>query len=244
MSAVQDHYDQLLGPVYAWMVGGIEPAIERGASELENLGVTPQGSGVAIDLGAGFGMHTIPLARLGFNVLAIDSCADLLGVLRDRVREEALPIEAVQDDLRSFQSHLPGGPELALCMNDTLTHLPDQSSLEALIKAVSAELSTGGRFVMTLRDYSTPLTGTQRFIPVRSDENRILTCFLEYGDSHVMVHDILYEWDGGQWSMNVSAYPKLRIAPDWLVATLEENGFAVERGDGPGGMVRFVAKRL
>jgi hypothetical protein len=29
----------------------------------------------------------------------------------------------------------------------------------------------------------------QRFIPVRADEVRILTCFLEYHAAHVTVHD-------------------------------------------------------
>ena len=244
MASVQEHYDQHLGPVYAWMVGGVEPAIERGAAEMENLGTGPSETGFAVDLGAGFGMHAIPLARQGFNVLALDSCANLLEELRSHAQQESLPVEIVQDDLRSFQSHLPGKPELVLCMHDTLTHLPDAASVETLIQAVAAEIAPGGRFILTLRDYSTALTGVQRFIPVRSDASRILTCFLEYAESHVQVHDILHEWDGSAWSMGVSAYPKLRISPEWLVATLEQNGFAVEQGAGPGGMVRFAATRL
>lgn len=67
--------------------------------------------------------------------------------------------------------------------------------------------------VISLRDYSTQLTAEQRFIPVRSDENRNLTCFLEYRESHVTVYDILHERDGSRWNLKVSKYNKLRISP-------------------------------
>jgi hypothetical protein len=39
---------------------------------------------------------------------------------------------------------------------------------------------------------SVPLIGEQRLIPVRNDETRILTCFLEYEPEAVLVHDILH----------------------------------------------------
>src|SRR5690606_7369529 len=72
MAAVKAHYDGHLGPVYAWMVGGTALALERGEAELEALGVHPSKTGVAVDLGAGFGMHSVPLARRGYEVVAID----------------------------------------------------------------------------------------------------------------------------------------------------------------------------
>jgi len=87
MAAVTEHYATHLGPVYAWMAGGVEAAIARGAKEIETLGLLPRLTGQAVDLGAGFGMHSIPLARRGFSVLAIDSCGELLQTLR----QEAAP---------------------------------------------------------------------------------------------------------------------------------------------------------
>lgn len=47
--------------------------------------------------------------------------------------------------------------------------------------------------LLSFRDYSVPLQDEKRFIPVRSDEGRILTCFLEYSEDSVLVHDILHE---------------------------------------------------
>lgn len=242
MASVQDHYDRHLGPVYIWMAGGFNNAVERGAAELEDISLTPSGSGVAVDLGAGFGMHSIPLANRTYNVLAVDSCIALIDELN--AHKGGLPIRTVHDDLMSFRRYLSEKPELILCMGDTLTHLTDMKSVEQLIMDISNVLHPGGRFIASFRDYTVPLKAEQRFIPVRNDDNRILTCFLEYADSFVTVHDILHEREKFTWRMNVSSYIKQRISPEWFMNCLGSNGFSVRHEPGMSGMIRFIAHRV
>jgi len=239
MAAVTEHYATHLGPVYAWMAGGVEAAIARGAKEIETLELLPRLTGQAVDLGAGFGMHSIPLARRGFSVLAIDSCGELLQTLRQEAGD--LPIRTVEGDLLAFGRHLDGLSEIVLCMGDTLTHLPDFATVNALFDSAARQLCAGGKLVLTFRDYSTPLRGEQRFIPVRSDAGRILTCVLEYEDQHVVVQDLLHEFDGTVWRQRVSSYRKLRIEPSMVVAALESLGFTVQRSAGVAGMICLVA---
>jgi len=239
MAAVTEHYATHLGPVYAWMAGGVEAAIARGAKEIETLELLPRLTGQAVDLGAGFGMHSIPLARRGFSVLAIDSCGELLQTLRQEAGD--LPIRTVEGDLLAFGRHLDGLSEIVLCMGDTLTHLPDFATVNALFDSAARQLCAGGKLVLTFRDYSTPLRGEQRFIPVRSDAGRILTCVLEYEDQHVVVQDLLHEFDGTVWRQRVSSYRKLRIEPSMVVAALESLGFTVQRSAGGAGMICLVA---
>ena len=239
MSSVTEHYATHLGPVYAWMAGGVDAAVARGAKEIEALGLVPRLTGHAVDLGAGFGMHSIPLARRGFTVLAIDTCGELLQTLRQAAGD--LPIRTVEGNLLAFGRHVDGLSELILCMGDTLTHLPDFATVEALFNSAAQQLCAGGKLVLTFRDYSTPLRGEQRFIPVRSDAGRILTCVLEYEDEHVLVQDLLHELDGTTWRQRVSSYRKLRIDPARAVAMLESSGFTVQRSAGAAGMVCLVA---
>ena len=241
MESVQAHYEQHLGPVYAWMAGGIEAALARGAAEIAELAADCPAGAPVVDLGAGFGMHALPLAERNFDVLAIDSSAVLLEELRSQRQD--LPIAVVRGDLQSYRAHLRGRPGLVLCMGDTITHLPDFETVERLVADVAEDLAIGGRLVVTFRDYTVALSGAQRFIPVRSDATRILVCFLEYGESRVIVHDLLHEWDGREWRQSVSAYPKLRLSPDWLADVMRRHGLAVERSAGPAGMVRLVARR-
>jgi hypothetical protein len=243
MADVQDHYDGHLGPIYAWMVGGVDAALRRGADELADLGLAagPAGAGWAVDLGAGFGMHAIPLADHGYEVLAIDTCAALLETLADR--RGPRPIRTVHDDLLAWRRHLPTPAQLVLCMNDTLTHLPGPAAVERLLDDLAAGLASGGRFVASFRDYTIAREGPARFIPVRSDASRILTCFLEYGPTHVTVHDLLHEREGAGWRQRVSAYRKLRLAPTWLVGQLAARGLAAEVAEAPAGMVRVTARQ-
>jgi len=239
MTAVVEHYASHLAPVYLWMVGGIDAAMKRGQSEMDAICPNPSKGLPAVDLGAGFGMHAIPLARLGYSVIAIDSSHLLLGVLRSHV--DALPVQPIEEDLLSFRKHLKAKADLILCMGDTLTHLPNRQAVEELLADIAESLKAGGTFVSTFRDYTVALLGTARFIPVRSDTDRILTCFLEYLAETVIVHDILYERNGTVWQQRVSAYQKLRLSTEWITNALRTTGFSVRVEQGLSGMVRVVA---
>jgi hypothetical protein len=242
MATVAEHYARHLGPIYVWMAGGSEAALRAGAAELEALRLPLTEGGVAIDLGAGFGMHSIALARQGVRVTAIDTSVELLRALLELGGH--LPIQAVNDDLLAFHTHIKEAPSAILCMGDTITHLPDFSAVESLVARVSVELPLGGTFVVSFRDYSVPLIRDQRFVSVRSDDTRILTCFLEYEPETVLVHDILHQRTTEGWQTRVSHYRKLRLPPERLIARLHSNGFTVRREAGTKGLIRLVAQRV
>jgi 2-polyprenyl-3-methyl-5-hydroxy-6-metoxy-1,4-benzoquinol methylase len=242
MSTAAEHYERHLGPIYVWMAGGAEAALQAGSAEIEALNLPAVRGDIVFDLGAGFGMHCIPLARRGARVTAIDTSAGLLRTLTEL--SGGLPIQAVNDDLLSFQSHITEAPSAILCMGDTITHLPDFGAVERLVERASAELPPGGMLAVSFRDYSVPLTGEQRFIPVRSDETRILTCFLEYLPDAVLVHDILHERTSEGWQTRVSHYRKLRLSPERLIDCLQSSGFKVRREAGMRGMLRLVAQSV
>ena len=239
MATVADHYKTHLAPVYLWMAGGFDAAVSRGEAEIEATCPNLSSGITAVDLGAGFGMHTIPLARRGCSVVAVDTSFILLEELREHA--EALPVRVVEDDLLSFQRHLNSKANLVLCMGDTLTHLPELASVEKLFSHAAESLHSGGTFITTFRDYTSPIVGQGRFIPVKSDTNHILTCFLEYESDYVNVHDVLHERNGSTWQLRVSAYRKLRLSPEWVSAALQASGFSVRVEPGLGGMVRVVA---
>jgi len=242
MATVNEHYETHLGPLYSWMAGGVDASIDRAASELDELAVKGGLGDVAVDLGCGFGMYAIPLARRGFSVLAIDSCAALLGQLQSA--RGALPVRTVQGDLLEFRRHLSAPAALVMCMGDTITHLGDVLSVARLINEVAHSLTPNGCFVISLRNYCGGRAGEKRSIPVRNDDDRALTCFLEYGDSTVTVHDILYEREASLWRRRASSYEKLRLSPQFLIDLLQAEGLSVRQEAGLAGMVRMVARRV
>jgi SAM-dependent methyltransferase len=241
MTSIAEHYERHLAPVYSWLMGGIDDALARGQEELAEIGLISGSGKYAVDLGAGFGMHAIPLARAGWGVLAIDMSAHLLSELREHV--EARHVVTARDDLLNFPPYLTGRPDAVLCLGDTLTHLPTATAVQMLVSLVAQHLAAGGRFVVTFRDYSQALEGPERFILVKSDDSRLFTCFLEYNEDVVRVHDVLHQRTEGSWQMRVSAYQKLRLAPEWVQRELERCGFVVQLEGGFSGLVRIVAIR-
>src|SRR5271156_672809 len=144
MSSVTQHYENHLAPIYLWMAGGMDAAIARGQAEVEAACPRLSKNCVAIDLGAGFGMHAIPLANIGYSVLAIDSSEILLDLMRSQ--SGARSIRTIRDDLICFKRYVEAPVALIVCMGDTLTHLPERKSIETLFADVANALETGGTF--------------------------------------------------------------------------------------------------
>jgi cyclopropane fatty-acyl-phospholipid synthase-like methyltransferase len=240
MSTVLQHYASHLGPIYLWMAGGYERAIEIGRSDLKALGVDVCAGMNVLDLGAGFGMHAIPLAQAGCSVTAVDSSALLLQELTQR--SHGLSIRVAEGDLLDCRHYVDAPQSLVLCMGDTLTHIQSHDEVTTLFDEVSKTLEKDGVFALTYRNYMTPASGAGRFIPVRSDDTRIHTCFLEEGPTHMDVHDIVHERNGDAWRMQVSSYKKLRLDPEWVLDALRKAGLTPKASPGPRGMIQVVAR--
>jgi hypothetical protein len=138
---------------------------------------------------------------------------------------------------------LSGPASVAVCMGDTLTHLSSRAAVQKLFADVHARLAPGGTLVLTYRDLTPELTGLHRFLPVRSDDTRIMTCFLEYNSrDFVTVHDLIYVWEDGGWKLNNSCYEKLRLSQEWVSAALQEAGLTVTQ-EGPAGRLLLAAAK-
>jgi SAM-dependent methyltransferase len=245
MSSVAEHYDRLLSKHYSWMVGtshGEKVAEQKALLEPELKGIPSRR--LAVDLGCGPGFQSVALAGLGFSrVIAIDTSAGLLCELR--THSANLPIEVRHDDILNLSQCV--SREVAcviVCMGDTITHLPTLDDVSKLFECVAAALAPGGIFVLTWRDLTPELHGVDRFIPVRSDDNTIFTCFLEYPTPEIVqVHDLVYTREGTGWTLNKSSYPKLRLTAEVLSEQLAASGLLVDASGAAGRLSKITARK-
>lgn len=122
-------------------------------------------------------------------------------------------------------------------MADTLTHLSDKPAVESLIQKVATMLAPNGRFITTMRDYSVERTDPGRFIPVRFDDDHLLTCVLEYQQDIVVVSDLLHKRSATRWTHKAGSYKKLRLSPSWVMEVMEKHRLKVSSEQGPSGMI-------
>jgi 2-polyprenyl-3-methyl-5-hydroxy-6-metoxy-1,4-benzoquinol methylase len=240
--SVMAHYDRHLADFYSWMIGDFATAQSSQQTFLLHHGVTPNSSKVAIDLGAGHGLQSVSLAKIGFDVVAVDFNHQLLQELRER--SVNLTVKIVENDILEFLENTDLHAEVVVCMGDTLTHLTSYDDVEKLIILTAERLTSGGKLVLSFRDLTNELKGDQRFISVRSDENKMLTCFLEYFSEHVMVHDILHTKKDNRWEQSISSYPKLRIDEATVTTLLKKNGFRISSTEVINRMIYIIAEKL
>jgi 2-polyprenyl-3-methyl-5-hydroxy-6-metoxy-1,4-benzoquinol methylase len=241
MATVKEHYDLVLSDVYSWMLGGFDSGIERNAAFFKKHEISPVGSGIAVDLGAGCGFQSIPLAKIGFSTIAIDIDGKLLNELKNN--SGTLAVKIVQDDLINFDKYLHNEAELIVCMTDTILHLESKDNVLSLFNKVVSSLGPGGKFIITFRDLSSELSELDRFIPVKSDENLIFTCFLEYEAATVKVHDLIYKKNIDKWILKKSFYRKLRLSKDWVYGQLSKIGFNHVESTVDHGFVTVIATK-
>lgn len=237
-TTVKEHYENHLGHFYSWMTGDFRTRADEFKNFLIGNEIQTTEEKIAIDIGAGHGIQSIPLAEQGFKVLSIDFCQPLLDELQ--LNAKGLNISAIKDDIRKVSSFTEK-PELIICCGDTLTHLNNKQEIETLINDIAQSLMDKGKTILSFRDYSTPLTGTSRFIPVKSDDSRILTCFLDYEREYVNVTDLLYEKTEEGWQQKVSTYKKVRLLAEDVIRFLSVNGLTIEYNQAIKGMITIIA---
>ncbi len=238
---VKEHYDNHLGNFYSWYTGDFNENKAAFRAFCTENDIRPSASRIAFDLGAGNGIQTIALAELGFQVKAIDFNEQLISELNARIGDH--PVRIYNDDIRFVRKYSILQPELIVCCGDTLTHLDSVLEIGDFIKDVCDILIANGKVIFTFRDYSNELEDTARFIPVKSDAKRILTCFLEYFPDKIRVTDLLHEFENDRWVQKAGSYYKTRIGMDKVLSLLQENGFRIILSNIKKGVITIIGQK-
>ncbi len=238
----KEHYEKHLAEFYSWMMGDLKTKSTEFESLLASHSIKPANNAVAIDLGAGNVIQSFALKNLGYDVTAIDFNEQLLNELRSNPQATDIKTELADITNVSEFEHLQ--PELIVCCGDTLPHLDSKGQIEKLISDSSKILTIGGYLILTFRDYTNELTDQQRFIPVKSSNDRILTCILEYQVDKVSITDLLNEKIDGRWIQKVSTYEKVRIQPSEICQMLQRNEMVIKVDEHIHRMHTIIAQKL
>lgn len=105
-----------------------------------------------LEFGCGTGNMTIPLAKLGFDVTAVDLSDDMLTVADEKVMQAGLDnVRLFKGDMSNFQ--IDETFDAVMCCCDSFNYLPDMTAVENFIMCSIDALNPGG---MLMFDMNTP----------------------------------------------------------------------------------------
>ncbi len=115
------------------------------AGRLAEYGIT---DGLVLDLGCGTGTMTELLAARGFDMIGVDSSADMLEAALEKRAASGRDILYLQQDMRELE--LYGTVRAVVCLCDAINYLLDTRDLETVFRLVNNYLDPGGIFIFDL----------------------------------------------------------------------------------------------
>lgn len=123
---------------------------KRTADVLFYVELAQELGGRVLEYGAGNGRITLPMARLGRQVTAVDLSASMLADLRERLRHEPADVASRVTVRRGDMRKLRLGERfrVVLCPFNTFLHLYERTDVEAFLARVHEHLAPGGELVL------------------------------------------------------------------------------------------------
>lgn len=108
----------------------------------------PSPSARALDIGAGTGRNSLPLARLGYEVDAVDMTPGFVSALRDAATEQRLSINAIEGDVYDAALGLRDAAYSLIVASEVVSsHVRDVSELREFFELAARKLAPSGKLV-------------------------------------------------------------------------------------------------
>lgn len=177
--------------------------------------------GPILDLGCGFGRHSIALAKRGLSVLGVDPSATMIGEAKRRAATSGVSV-----DLQVQGAEAVGGDRrfaMAICLftsfgqRNPLAATPTGASTRGLLAATRGVLEEGAPLVIEVPEYERSL----EFL-AREEQLGPMRVTRKIDDEGLVTE--VFDGPDGVFHLGYQAFRS-----DDLVLFLEERGFAVEQ---------------
>ena len=118
-----------------------------------------------LDCACGIGTQAIGLAALGYSVTASDISRGELEEARQRAANNQVDIQFEWADFCTLSKTFSRQFDIVICMDNALPHMLTRQDLKAAIGSITGQMTAGGIFVASIRDYDALLKDKPAYSP-------------------------------------------------------------------------------
>ena len=157
-------YDDLASS-YHLIFENWDRAVARQGVVLSALLPSPSEAGMVLDCACGIGTQAFALARAGYAVEGTDLSALAIERARREGAERGLQVVFREDDMRLLKTSDKGQYGAVLALDNALPHLDNDNDILKALSAMRERLKSGGRLLISLRDYAPLLEQRPNMMP-------------------------------------------------------------------------------
>jgi glycine/sarcosine N-methyltransferase len=115
---------------------------------------SPEEAGPILDAACGIGTQSLALAALGYAVEGSDISAAEIARAKREAASRGLECSFRVDDMRTLKTASAGRYGAVMAMDNALPHLDSDAEILATFAAMRSTLRTGGKMLVSVRDYA------------------------------------------------------------------------------------------
>ncbi|MBQ8884105.1 MAG: class I SAM-dependent methyltransferase [Oscillospiraceae bacterium] len=182
--------------------------------------------GILLDLACGTGTLCEKMAKMGYDVVGVDTSQEMLSVALDKKYDSGLPIQYLCQDMRKIDMF--GTIDVTVCTLDSINHLACKEDVFETFKKVSLFAEPDGLFIF---DVNTPykhkfVLADNTFVFENDEVYCVWQNFLN-DDNSVDISLDLFEKDGESYFRASESFSEISIPLDEIKNMLCESGFEV-----------------
>ncbi len=193
----------------------------------------------AVDAGSGSGFHSLLLASLGVQVIAIDISEKMLELLHEHGRQMGLRIRGIQSSFRSLPAAVHEQFDSLFCMGNSLPHLLTKTELRDSLTSFAEVIRPGGVIFLQNLNYDRILAQRTIVQSVKESGGITFVRYYEYRKETIRFHILKLKRENSGITHELNSVELRPILQEDLLQLLNDAGFRDARSFGGVSMEDF-----